>query len=169
MPREASALQRRALRVDQHPKYPLFQFALTAKELLAVADVSRVSRDDAGKLIGYQRPEVKRHVANIVEYLDSGDVLFPNSIILALSSGIEFRQVGGPKVDAGLAQAGTLEIPLPKASQQKPAWIVDGQQRVLALSKSKNTRLLVPVNGFLADDLEVQRDQFLRINSAKPL
>src|SRR5215813_8474676 len=169
MPREASALQRRALRLDQHPKYPLFQFALTAKELLAIADISRVSRDDAGKLIGYQRPEVKKHVANIVEYLDGKDVLFPNSIILALSSGISFRQVRGPKVDDGLSQAGTLKIPLPKPGQAKPAWIVDGQQRALALSKSKNTNLLVPVTGFLADDVEVQRDQFLRINSAKPL
>src|SRR5262249_47184505 len=91
------------------------------------------------------------------------------SIILALSSGIEFRQVRGPKVDDGLSQAGTLRIPLPKAGQAKPAWIVDGQQRALALSKSKNTDLLVPVTGFLADDVEVQRDQFLRINSAKPL
>lgn len=169
MPREASMLRRRALRLAQHPKYPLFQFALTANELLAIADVSRVSRDDADKLIGYQRPEVKKHIANIVEYLSSGDVLFPNSIILALSSGIEFRQVRGPKVDDGLVQAGTLEIPLPKAGRQKPAWIVDGQQRAVALSKSKNTSLLVPVNGFLADDVEVQRDQFLRINSAKPL
>src|SRR3954471_19535438 len=117
MPREDSMLRRRALRLDQHPKYPLFQFALTAKELLAVADVSRVSRDGADKLIGYQRPEVKKHVANIVEYLDSGDVLFPNSIILALSSGVEFRQVRGPKVDDGLSQAGTLRIPMPKQGQ----------------------------------------------------
>ncbi len=71
-------LRRRALRLDQHPKHPLFQFALTPKELLAIADISRVSRDDAGKLIGYQRPEVKQHIANIVEYLDSAEnVVFP--------------------------------------------------------------------------------------------
>src|SRR6266850_6418927 len=132
MPNETSMLRRRALRLDQNPKHPLYQFALTPDELLVIADISRVSRDDTGKLIGYQRPEVKRHVANIVEYLDSGDVVFPNSIILALSSGIEFRQVRGPKVDDGLVQAGTLEIPLPKAGQQKPAWIVDGQQRAVA-------------------------------------
>jgi len=169
MPREKSFLRRRALRLDQHPKHPLFQFALTPSELLAVADISRVSRDDAGKLLGYQRPEVKRHVANIVEYLDGGDVLFPNSVILALSSGITFRQVRGPKVDEGRAVAGTLEIPLPDVSQAKPAWIVDGQQRALALSKCRNKNLVVPVNGFLADDVTIQRDQFLRINSAKPL
>jgi DGQHR domain-containing protein len=169
MPREATVLRRRALRLDQHPKYPLYLFALTAKELLAIADVSRISRDDAGKLLGYQRPEVKRHITNIVEYLDSGQVLFPNSIILALSSGVDFKQVRGPKVDDGLIQAGTLEIPLPRGNQAKPAWIVDGQQRAVALSRSKHPGFVVPVNGFLADDVEVQRDQFLRINSAKPL
>ncbi len=163
-------LRRRALRLDQHPKHPLFQFALTPKELLAIADISRVSRDDAGKLIGYQRPEVKQHIANIVEYLDSAEnVVFPNSIILALSSGITFRQVRGPKVDEGRAAAGTLEIPLSKSGQPKPAWIVDGQQRAFALSKCRNQDLIVPITGFLADDVEVQRDQFLRINSAKPL
>lgn len=169
MPREPSVLRRRALRLEQHPKFPLYLFALTAKELLAVAEVSRVSRDDAGKLLGYQRPEVKRHISNIVEYLDSDSVLFPNSIILALSSGVEFKQVRGPKVDEGLSQAGTLEIPMPRSGEPRPAWIVDGQQRAVALSRAKNQNFLVPVSAFLADDVEVQRDQFLRINSAKPL
>lgn len=33
---------------------------------MKIAEISRVSRDDAGKLIGYQRPEVKKHIQDIV-------------------------------------------------------------------------------------------------------
>lgn len=166
---EAQVIRRRALRVVQNPAHPLYMLTLTADELLRIAEISRISRDEAGKLLGYQRPEVKKHVNGIIEYLDSGEVLFPNSIILALSSAVTFKSVRGPKVDEGLAEAGTLEIPVPTAGQPKPAWIVDGQQRALALSRCKRRDLLVPVNAFVAEDLKSQKEQFLRINNTKPL
>lgn len=169
MPAEPAMLRRRALRLRQHPNHPLYLFTLSAEELLKIADISRVSRDEAGKLLGYQRPEVRKHVKGIVEYLDSGSVLFPNSIILALSGEAVFREVRGPKVDDGLAEAGTLELPIPSNGSSKPAWIVDGQQRALALSRCRRRDLLVPVNAFVATDLEVQKEQFLRINTTKPL
>ena len=159
----------RALRVVQDAAHPLFLFTLSAKELLAVADVSRVSRDDTGRLIGYQRAEVRRHVRDIVEYLDSSDVLFPNPIILALSSKARFTGSRGPRVGVSGVTAGTLEIQLPRNGGARPAWIVDGQQRALALSKSRRQDLIVPVNAFIADDVAIQRDQFLRINNTKPL
>lgn len=162
-------LKRRALCVNQDGKHPLYMFTLSAKELLRVADVSRVSRTEAGKLIGYQRPEVRRHVQSIVDYLDSGRVLFPNSIILALSSAISFVHSRGPNVSDGLAESGTLVIPLAGEGQPKPAWIVDGQQRALALARAKNPDLPVPVNAFVADEVSLQKDQFLRINSTRPL
>lgn len=169
MAADPGMIRRRALRLRQHPKHPLYLFTLSAAELLQLADISRVSRDEAGKLLGYQRPEVRKHVKGIVEYLDSGEVLFPNSIILALSGDAVFREVRGPKVDDGLAEAGTLELPIPKNGSQKPAWIVDGQQRALALSRCRRKDLLVPVNAFVATDLDVQKEQFLRINTTKPL
>src|ERR1051326_1839621 len=136
-PRRSNILKRRALRIDQDPEHPLYLFTLTGEELVQIADISRVSRDEGGKLIGYQRPEVKRHIQNIVEYIDSGNVLFPNSVILALTSDVEFKEIRGPKVAHGYANAGTLEVPLPKAGEPRPAWIVDGQQRTIALTLSK--------------------------------
>lgn len=164
-----NVIRRRAIRIMQNDKHPLFLFALSADELLLIAEVSRVGRDDTGQLLGYQRPEVRKHVKNIAEYLDSSDILFPNSIILALSSSCDFRQVRGPKVDEGPTEAGTLEIPIPTEGQAKPAWIVDGQQRALALSHSKRRDFPVPINAFIADEVELQRDQFLRVNNTKPL
>jgi DGQHR domain-containing protein len=104
-----------------------------------------------------------------VEYLNQDEILFPNSIILALSTKVRFRQSRGPSVGDGLASAGILEIPLSNGSSPKPAWIVDGQQRALALSKCKRRDFPIPVNAFVADEVELQRDQFLRVNSSKPL
>lgn len=167
--KKTSVLRRRALRIEQCKGHPLYLLCLTGEEVLNVADISRVSRDEAGKLIGYQRAEVKRHVQGIVDYLNSDKVLFPNSLILALSSRVRFIASRGPHVRDGLVSAGTLEIPLPRQGGRKPGWIVDGQQRALAISKSKRKGLLVPVNAFIADDVEIQRDQFLRVNNTKPL
>jgi len=166
-----NAIRRRALRFFQDKQRPVYMFPLRADELLKVADISRVTRDDSGDLIGYQRPEVRKHVQNILEYLNQkdGQVLFPNSIILSLSSTAVFQQVRGPKVDDGLGEAGTLLIPLPKAGQPKPAWIVDGQQRAMALSRCQRQDFPIPVCAFVADDVDTQREQFLLINSTKPL
>lgn len=166
---KATLIQRRALRIDQNPEHPLYMFTLTSEELLKVAEISRITRDEDGKLLGYQRPDVRQHVQNIVDYLDSESVIFPNSIILALSSSVKFKQSRGPGTDDGYAKSGTLEIQLPTGDGIKPAWIVDGQQRALALSKCKRRDIPIPVNAFVADEVELQRDQFLRVNSAKPL
>lgn len=162
-------LRRRALRVIQDTEHPLYLFALTGDELTQIADISRVSRNEEGKLLGYQRPEVKRHIQNIKDYLESGDVVFPNSVILALSSDIVFKRTRGPKVGKDFAEAGTLEIRLPRDGEPKPAWIVDGQQRTMALAQSSRKDFPIPVNAFVADNVDLQRDQFLRINSTKPL
>ncbi|MGI8669421.1 MAG: DGQHR domain-containing protein DpdB [Aridibacter sp.] len=167
--KKSAVLRRRALKIYQDEEHPLFLFSLTGKELLQIAEISRVSRDDDGKLIGYQRPEVKQHIQNIIEYLNSKKVIFPNSIILALSSEIAFKESRGPKVDEGFAVSGTIEIPVPQKGELKPAWIVDGQQRTMALANSKRLDFPVPINAFIADGVELQRDQFLRINSTKPL
>ncbi len=167
MAKAKQPLKRRALRIEQDAKHPLFLFSITGEELLQLADTSRISRNAAGKLLGYQRPEVKRHVKNIIDYLDSDNVLFPNAIILALSSDAKFKSSRGPDVNDGCATAGTLEIPWQQ--KKKPAWIVDGQQRALALSKSKRKNLAIPVSAFIADEISLQRDQFLRVNSSKSL
>ncbi len=164
-----SIMRLRALRLDQNAKYPIYLFALTGEEVAAIADVSRVSRDATDRLIGYQRPEVKRHVQDIVDYLDSEDVLFPNAIILALSSRVRFVKSRGPQVTSNGVTAGVLEVPTSLPDGPRAAWIVDGQQRTLALTKSKRRGLPVPVSAFVADEVDTQRDQFIRVNNQKPL
>ncbi|MGK5533409.1 DGQHR domain-containing protein DpdB [Streptomyces sp. URMC 129] len=163
-------ITRRALRINQHPDIPLYLFALEAGEVDVVADVARISRDEAGKLLGYQRPEKKQHVKQILEYLDGDEVLFPNGLILALPSSVRFRGSRGPNPSDGLATIGMLEIPLPESREApRPALIVDGQQRSLALARTRNAKLPITVAGFVSEDLHVQREQFLRVNTVSPL
>lgn len=158
----------RALKVVQAGKIPLYSFYLMGGEILEVADISRIKRDDAGGLLGYQRGEVGRHISEIADYLDSGDVIFPNAILLAMSSEIRFKQSRGPKIGKHKTEAGVLSIPI-RREGAKVAWIVDGQQRTMALNKAKRRNFLVPVTAFVSDDFEVHRGQFLLVNKVKPL
>ncbi len=172
MKAKPAVLERRALRIRQAAGHPLYLFAIQAKEVFQIAEVSRVSRDEVGELLGYQREQVRKHIEGILEYLNGPDdsVIFPHALILALPSSITFRQVRCPKVhDDSLGEPGTLSILLPKPGEPKPAWIVDGQQRAAALARCGRPGYPVPVCAFVADDVATQRDQFLRINNARPL
>ncbi|MER5418948.1 DGQHR domain-containing protein DpdB [Streptosporangium roseum] len=168
---QSSTTEVRALRIVQAKDYPLYVFMLRAEEVLEFADISRVSRDEAGKLIGYQRPQVKKHIQEIVQYLDSDVPIFPNPIIMALSPRVHFRSTrgGNRHADDGVSDTGRLMIPLPEEGKPKPAWIVDGQQRALALAQTRRRDFPVPITAFVADTVNLQRDQFVRINNTKPL
>lgn len=158
----------RALRVNQDGKIPIYTFFLTASDLLRIAEISRVKRNKDGDLLGYQRKQVSTHVDEITQYVDSTDVVFPNAIILALGTQVKFKKGRGPQIGDPGCEGGALEIPC-DPSESKVAWVVDGQQRTLALSKAKNKSLLVPVTAFVSDDFEVHRTQFLLVNKVRPL
>lgn len=160
-------IERRALRLEQPGGHTLYLFTLEPLQILEVAEISRVGRDDGGKLIGYQRPGVQSHIKDIQAYLKTEDVVFPNSIILALDSSIRFRSSRGPNASDGAATGGTLEIRVDGG--RKPGWIVDGQQRALALSSVSRSDLPIPISAFVTDNVEIQRDQFIRVNNTKPL
>ena len=160
----------RALHTTQGEGLDVYAFFMRGADIVRMADISRVSRDDNDSLRGFQRPEIRSHVKGIVDYLNQGPVLFPNAIILALSPSVHFAASRGtrPTGDEGIAQSGTLTIPLYDEGQ-RVAWIVDGQQRSLALSQADNGEIAVPVVGFVSDRLDVQREQFILVNKAKPL
>jgi DGQHR domain-containing protein len=159
----------RAVRSQQGENVDVFAFFLYGSDLTRVADISRITRDE-GELKGFQRKEIRAHVNAIVEFLDSGPILFPNAIILALSPEVEFKHARGSRPDGmtDVADTVTLSIPI-RPEGQRAAWIVDGQQRSLALARAGNSKFPVPVVGFVSPDLETQREQFILVNKAKPL
>ncbi|MEI7909622.1 MAG: DGQHR domain-containing protein DpdB [Verrucomicrobiota bacterium] len=167
--RKPRMIERKALRIAQPSGTDLYLLTLNGNELLEIAGISRVSRDDDGKLLGYQRAEVRKHVREISDYLQSPGMILAHPLILAFNSSVRFVSSRGSKTSDGLAVAGMLEISIPKDDDAKPAWIVDGQQRALAISLCAKRDFAVPICAFIADDVEIQRDQFLRINNSRPL
>jgi DGQHR domain-containing protein len=160
----------RALHTTQGDGLDVYAFFIRGADIVRVADISRLGRDENEGLRGFQRPEIRSHVKGIVEYLNQGPVLFPNAIIVAMSPEVHFAASRGtrPTGDEGIAQGGTLTIPLYEEGK-RVAWIVDGQQRSLALAQAENQQIAVPVVGFVSDRLDVQREQFILVNKAKPL
>lgn len=157
----------RALRTRQGLDVDLYAFFLPGDQVAQIADISRLRRGE-GQLEGFQRREIKTHVAEIAEFLSQGPVLFPNAIILALSSEVRFKSARGPAGEDGLVRSGELTLPI-RPEGQRAAWIVDGQQRSLALARAQKADLPVPVIGFLSDDVAARREQFILVNKAKPL
>lgn len=158
----------RALRTYQ-AGLPLYSFFLPGAMVLEIADLCRASRSERG-LIGFQRDSIKRHISGIVDYLNTGDVLFPNAILLAVSPQASFSRSRGP-VPAGLVEAGdagVLRLPRP-SDGSKCAWIVDGQQRSIALAQAVDCHRAVPVVAFVSDDIQRHREQFILVNKARPL
>lgn len=170
MNEKTNKLVMRALKTVQGDGVQVYSFFAPGDQITKIADISRVCRDESNALEGFQRKEIRNHVKQIVSYLDQGQVIFPNAIILAFSSEVEFKQSRGaePQGCLSIAQMGTLTIPI-RDEGKRVAWIVDGQQRSIALSKTTNNNLPVPVIAFIAPDLETQRSQFILVNKAKPL
>ena len=163
-------LRVRAVRTRQGRDFEVFSFFIPGGRIAEIADISRIHRDEDEKLKGFQRKDIRSHIKAIVQYLDQGTVLFPNAIILALAPEIMFTKSRGraPKGTIACGETGTLSIPVREAGD-RVAWIVDGQQRSLALAESRNADLPVPVVAFVTEELETQREQFILVNKAKPL
>lgn len=159
----------RAVRTVQADK-AIYAFFIAGADLLRIAEISRVHRDAEGSLQGFQRKGIKSHVQAITDFLDQGPVLFPNAITLAISPRARFTAARGerPEGDLRVSEAGTLRIPVP-LDGSRAAWIVDGQQRSIALSQAKDKTFPVPVVAFVSEELAVHREQFILVNKAKPL
>lgn len=159
-----------ALRTEQGNGISVYAFFMPGAQITHIADISRIGPDKEGSLRGFQRREIRTHVRSIVSYLNQGDVLFPNAIILAMSADAAFVRSRGAARGKFMSEVetGLLTIPI-RPQGERVAWIVDGQQRALALAESNTSTLPVPVVGFISDDIAVQREQFILVNKARPL
>jgi DGQHR domain-containing protein len=156
------------LRVTQG-KRSLFAFAVDGKRLHDFATVSRISRDQASRVAGYQRPEVIKHVRGIQRYLESPDALLPNALVVAFDGRVRFEALD-ETLDPSYSTPGVLVIPVDESApdKDKPGWIVDGQQRSAAIRDARIHEFPVCVIGFIAEEAE-QRAQFILVNNTRPL
>ncbi len=145
----------------------LYSFAVDGKRLPLFATVSRIHRDEEQKLGGYQRPEALAHVAAIKRYLESASPVLPNALVIAFDERVKFEETTG----APGASFGEIVIPVDDnlADDEKPGWIVDGQQRSAAIREANIGEFPVFVTAFITDSVAEQRSQFILVNSTKPL
>lgn len=161
-----------ALRLEQSPGRYIYSFGIDGKKVPKFASVSRARREEEDvSLIGYQRPEVQKHINAIREYVESEGAMVPNAVVIAFGEGTRFvprveRRRGGPTDGA---QAGILEIPISRSDEDKVGFIVDGQQRLAAIRESSLESFPVFAVGFVAGSDAEQREQFMLVNSTKPL
>lgn len=142
----------------------IFAFGVDGKVIPHFAAVSRAHRD--GEVLeGYQRPEVISHIRAIRRYLESSDALLPNAVVIAFDDRVQFKTA--KKSGDSISTAGVLRIPLDE--EEKPGWLVDGQQRTAAIREARVDSFPVAAVGFVATTDEQQRSQFILVNNTKPL
>jgi DGQHR domain-containing protein len=159
-----------ALEVRQGPNRTLYSFAVDGKQLPRFTTVSRIHRDDSAQLGGYQRPEVLSHIAEIRRYVESDNPMIPNALVIAFDKRVHFEAIVTLSAYSP-ARPGTLIIPIDDAwpDEDKPGWIVDGQQRSAAIREANIDSFPICITGFITDSDAEQRSQFILVNSTKPL
>lgn len=149
----------KAVRARQAPGHEVFVFAARPDQVLSFAAIERVARSEDGQLKGFQRHQVASHIRDIRDYLKRDDALLPNAVIVAFIDGVKVKDLSD-----GLVQV-NIEAPpgLP------PGFVVDGQQRLTALSGVDKPNFQVFVSALICKDYNELRQQFVLINNTRPL
>lgn len=168
--RQEAELRLPALQVRQGDRRTLYSFAVDGKTLHQFAAVSRLRRDEDRAVLGYQRPEVLSHIGEIRHYLESATPMIPNAIVIAFDKRVRFMPHDALN-GCPYSQHGELVIPLTGsgADEGLPGWIVDGQQRAAAIREAQIESFPICVTAFMTSDLQEQREQFILVNTTKPL
>jgi DGQHR domain-containing protein len=148
----------RAVVAQQSAKHACLMVAAAASEILEWAQIERVGRSGEGKLRGFQRPQIASHIKEIRDYLAQPDAVLPNPIVVAFVGGVKISNSGD----------GTATITIaPQTSGL--GFVVDGQQRLTALSGLADKQFQIFVSVLVCSDYEELRRQFVLINSTRPL
>jgi DGQHR domain-containing protein len=149
-----------AIRAPQSKEHQVFSFSAKAEQILQIASIDRIGRERDGTLRGFQRPQVASHIREIRDYLEKDDAVIPNPIVVAFTEKAKVNVI-----DRG-DRIVTLEINL---SDGAPGLVVDGQQRLSALSSLPDKDFEIFVSALICKDEAELRRQFVLINNTKPL
>lgn len=147
-----------ALVAEQSPHHQVVMIRATASQIHQIATIERIGRDEQGKTVGFQRPQVSGHIAEIRNYLEKEDAVLPNALVLAFVSGASLKK----------GKNGTMQLEV-DLSENKPGFVVDGQQRLTALSLTEREDFHVFAACLICRSIEELRQQFILINNTKPL
>jgi DGQHR domain-containing protein len=147
-----------AVCAQQSADHTVLSFAATAEEVLRFAAIERIGRDGDGLLSGFQRPQIASHIREIRDYLEKPEAVLPNPIVVAFTRGVKVERLEGDicRVTISLGD--------------KPAGlVVDGQQRLTALSQVRGKSFKIFVSVLICNDEAELRKQFVLINNTRPL
>ena len=147
-----------ALPASQAAGHQVFVFAAEPSQVLSFAQIERVGRRDNGELKGFQRHQISSHIKDIRAYLGREDALLPNAVIVAFLDGVNLKHHKDGRVDVEIDTA-----------NGPPGFVVDGQQRLTALSGLEKPGFQVFVSALVCKNYDELRQQFVFINSARPL
>ena len=148
----------KAVRAQQSKDHYVFSFAANPHDVLSFSEIERVGRNEDGQLKGFQRHQISSHIKEIRDYLKREDALLPNAVIIAFIDGVSVKDLGN----------GILDITI-DSTEKKPGFVVDGQQRLTALSGIDKPEFQVFVSALICKDYNELRQQFILINNTRPL
>ena len=164
-----NTMQIPAIEIRQGKGRPLYSFGIDGKKLLDIAQISRIGRNEEAKITGYQRPEVISHIKEIRAYLETESAILPNAIVVAFNTSVTFEPLKYADANKTIRH-GMLNVPIGLSEGiEKPGWIVDGQQRTAAIRDAEINSFPVFVTAFITDSIAEQKEQFILVNSTKPL
>jgi len=164
-----NTMQIPAIEIRQGKGRPLYSFGIDGKKLLDIAQISRIGRNEEAKITGYQRPEVISHIKEIRAYLETESAILPNAIVVAFNTSVTFDPLKYADANKTIRH-GMLTVPFDNSEGlEKPGWIVDGQQRSAAIRDADIREFPVFVTAFITDSIAEQKEQFILVNSTKPL
>src|SRR5687768_15122417 len=108
-----------ALEIRQGPRRLLYSFAVDGKVLHEFAAVSRIRRGASAEIKGYQRPEVRAHINEIRQYIESDGPILPNALVIAFDHRVQFVPADVQIIGSGYIRVGTLVIPLDPSLPQE--------------------------------------------------
>jgi DGQHR domain-containing protein len=148
----------RALVPKQSTHLQVLSFCAPASEIMDFARIDRIGRQKDGSLTGFQRPQVAAHINEIRTYLATDEAVLPNSVVVAFTSGVTITNNKD-----GMATV-TIDV-----DESNKGFVVDGQQRLTALSSIPDKNFEVLVSMIVCSSEEELRKQFILINNTRPL
>ena len=160
-----------ALEIRQGPNRVLYSFAVDGKQLPRFTTISRIHRDDATHIQGYQRPEVLSHISAIRRYLESPDPMIPNALVVAFDSRVQFEPQ--PAEALRCSSPGKARWSSPSRTPGRTPTSPDGSWTASSAAPPsatpRSTSFPICVTAFITDSDTEQRSQFILVNSTKPL
>lgn len=147
-----------AIRAAQSPEHLVMCFTATSAEIQSFATIERIARDEDGRLSGFQRPQIASHIQEIKDYLKREDAVLPNPIVVAFTDNVTIKDISADVVQVTI-----------NTQNGPPGLVVDGQQRLSALSLLPEKNFKVFVSALICRSDEELRRQFILINNTKPL